>query len=95
MQTRTWTDDQGRRFTFAPDGSGGYLTPAGLHGTLSETVSGYTYREKDGMIHEFDADGKLVELRDRNGNSITIAYDASGHPILTKSHTRRFWLLSL
>lgn len=76
--TVIWTDDQGHRFAFAPDGSGGYLSPATLHGVLTATAGGYRYRERDGRIHEFDEGGKLVEIRDRYGNALTLSYD-DGH----------------
>ncbi len=74
-----WTNDIGIRYTFTSDGSGGYIIPETLHGTLTATISGFSYREKDGLVHEFDNTGKLIEIHDRNGNSLTLTYDISGH----------------
>ncbi len=73
-----WTTALGYRFNFAPDGQGGFVTPDNLYGTLTALDSGFRYREKDGMIHEFDAQGKLQAIRDRNGNALTLAYDEVG-----------------
>ncbi len=76
--TVIWTTDRSHRLTFAPDGLGGYVTPATRYGVLTKTAGGYRYREKNGMIYDFDDAGKLVEIRDRNHNSLTLSYDGGG-----------------
>ncbi len=57
----------------------GYATPNTLHGDFTKSPTGYIYRNKDGFTHLFDNSGLLTEIRDRNGNAITIAHDAVGH----------------
>jgi RHS repeat-associated protein len=73
-----WTNEQGHRNKFTPDGMGGFTSPPTLHGVLTDTGPGFAYREKDGMTYEFDGSGKLTQIRDRNNNSLTMAYDGSG-----------------
>ena len=74
-----WTDDQDHQYTFTPDGQGGYTVPTTLFGTFTASASGYTFRDKNGLVHQFDTQGQLVDIRDRNGNEQDVAYDASGH----------------
>lgn len=40
----------------------------------------YTLKFKDGRVHQFDPSGKLVSLADRNGNRVTLTYNAAGKP---------------
>lgn len=40
----------------------------------------YTLNFKDGRVHQFDPNGKLGSLADRNGNRIVLAYNAAGKP---------------
>ena len=69
----------GHRYTFTPDGQGGLHTPTTIFGTLTVSAAGYTFRAKDGLVHQFDPQGRLIEIRDRNGNALDVAYDANGH----------------
>src|SRR5262249_20931711 len=52
--TVVWTDSQGYRFTFTPDGQGGFHVPTTLFGTFTASASGYAFRAKDGLVHQFD-----------------------------------------
>lgn len=74
-----WNDSQGHTYTFMPDGQGGFVTPPTIFGTLTASDSGYTYRDKNGLVHQFDLSGKLTEIIDRNGNALDIAYDVNNH----------------
>jgi RHS repeat-associated protein len=74
-----WTDSQGHPYTFTPDGQGGFVTPPTIFGTLTASGSGYTYRDKNGLVHQFDLSGRLVTVSDRNGNALDVAYDTNGH----------------
>lgn len=72
----TWTDSGGMRFTFSPDGHGGYTVPESLHGASFSLAGGlYTFRDKYGLAQTFDSAGCLVERRDRNDNFLTFVYD--------------------
>ena len=73
-----WTDDDGTSFVFGGNETSGYTTPPELDGSLTVRTDGYTFRDKTGQVHEFDLDGGLAELRDRNGNALAISRDAEG-----------------
>lgn len=73
----TWLDSTGNHFIFAPDGNGGFVTPESIYGTFTNTGSGFLWRDKSGLKHEFDSSGKLVKIQDRYGNGYLISYDAS------------------
>ncbi|UCE98682.1 MAG: RHS repeat-associated core domain-containing protein [Planctomycetota bacterium] len=56
-----------------------YLPPAGLYNYLAENQNGtYTLIKKDKTEFDFDINGNLSAITDRNGNSITCTYDANG-----------------
>lgn len=40
----------------------------------------YTLTFKDGRVHQFNTNGKLVSFADRNGNTITLTLNSSGNP---------------
>ena len=62
-----------------PDGSGGFITPVTIYGTLTSSASGYAFRDKNGLVHQFNVSGQLTQIVDKNGNALVMAYDASGH----------------
>jgi hypothetical protein len=74
-----WTTSEGIPHTFTPTGMGGFIVPTTLHGTFPLAGGIYTYRNKNGLVHRFDSTGKLSEIRDRYGNKLLVAYDASSH----------------
>jgi len=56
-----------------------YLPPAGLYDYLVENQDGtYTLVKKRGLELDFDINGTLSAITDRNGNSITFTYDTNG-----------------
>jgi len=69
------TPDGTRRFTAQPDGTfvGSHLDPA----QLSLLAGVFSLRETDRTVERFDeSTGILLDVTDRNGHSITFAYDA-------------------
>ncbi len=74
----TWRTAAGSRVTFPPNGSGGFLSPAGVTATAS-TVTGGGWRIKlsDQGTYSFDSTGKLSGVADRSGQGVTVAYDAA------------------
>ncbi len=68
----------GRSDQFVYNGSG-YDSPKGFFEQLVLNGDGsWTLTKAHGTKHEYDVDGKLTEIEDRNGNSITFTYDAGG-----------------
>src|SRR5204863_1279496 len=41
----------------------------------SATDNSYDLKYQDGRIHKFDQSGKLLWMKDRNGNQTTLSYD--------------------
>ena len=59
--------------------AGAYITPPGVRGELTSTGSGgWQFTEKSGVVQSFDADGKLIEIRDTSGNRLVLEYDVRG-----------------
>lgn len=78
-----YSTGDGKTLYFAPNGSGGYISPSGYHYTLNKiayTVGEDTYYrfellETDGSRKEFNAWGLLSKITDQNGFSTSIQYD--------------------
>lgn len=53
---------------------------ANFYGNITVDTNGiYSLTFKDGRIHRFNAQGKLIALIDRNNNQITLNYDGNGN----------------
>lgn len=73
--TVTLREGTGARHTFTPTSGGDYSSPTGNHDELDRISGGaYTLERSNGVVWSFDADGKLTEIEDRNGNALTFAY---------------------
>jgi YD repeat-containing protein len=58
---------------------GEYVPPPGVYRELVDNGDGtYTWVDKDSTLYDFDTDGKLASITDRNGNQLTFGYDAGG-----------------
>ncbi|HCI45358.1 MAG TPA: hypothetical protein DE315_07520 [Candidatus Omnitrophica bacterium] len=63
-----------------------YLPPAGRFETLVKNPDdSWTLTQAQGEQYQFDADGKLVAIKDRNNNTITLVYDTGQQPYYGKS----------
>ncbi len=63
-----------------------YQSPKGFYDTLTENTDGtYTRTLKNGTKYEFDLNGSLSRITDKNNNSIFFTYDAGKQPITGKS----------
>ena len=68
-----WGD--GKTTTFTPDGVGGFTPQFGVFDTLLDNGDEtYTFRKKNQTSYNFDVNGKLTSINDRNGNEISLAY---------------------
>ena len=79
--TLIWFTDTGIQLKFTPNGSGGYVTPPTIYGTLTSNGSnqGFTWTSNTGQVIKFSPAGKLVSMADRYGNGVAVAYDSNGH----------------
>lgn len=67
------------RIEFVRTGPGAYIAPAGVLEALIENPSGtFTIAGKNGRREHYDVDGNIVQLEDRNGNTITLTYEPGG-----------------
>ncbi len=73
-----WLDSTGNHLRFAPDGAGGFVTPDSLYGVFAATAGGFKWLDKTGETHNWDTDGKLLQILDRNGNGLQVLYDGAG-----------------
>ena len=70
----TFQTEAGSELPYQPDGSGGFVSPAGAFSVLAPVAGGYTVTRKDGLVYSFDGTGRLTGEADRNGNAIAFAY---------------------
>ena len=76
-----------------PDGRAVYLSrastsapflpsqPLDFYGQIVKNVdNSYTLTFKDGRVHQFNANGRLLSLTDRSGNTISLTLNGSGNP---------------
>lgn len=67
--------EDGAQLSFMPDGNGGYQSLAGARSNLRDvTGGGHELVSKQQLVYGFDTDGKLVSLKDRNGNESLLSY---------------------
>jgi RHS repeat-associated protein len=69
---------EGRSDRYVKSGSS-FVPPAGVHRTLVQNADGtYTATDKDLSVWNFDAGGRLSQIRDRFGDASNLTYDTSG-----------------
>ena len=69
-------DEQAKEYLFAVRKDGTYLSQYGDYSSLTKTKTSFIWRKKDGKQYIFDLTGKLLQIKDRNNNSITLSYDS-------------------
>jgi RHS repeat-associated protein len=72
----TITQENGSTVSFVPNGSGGFVAPPRVLGSLVTNSDGsYTFTRRSGQIsYTFSAAGRLTSETDLNGNTTTLAY---------------------
>lgn len=73
----TYIDGDGAYNVFTKDASGNYLTDMENGLILKKTTTGYELIEIGGRTLTFNTSGKLLSIKDTNGNTVTLNYDAS------------------
>ena len=90
--TVTWIDGTGAQkfMTVAGTAAGvavgaTFTTPKAYYFAMSKTAAGYEIREKNGLTYTFEGvagtinqQAKLLSIRDRNGNTLTLSYNPDG-----------------
>ncbi|MFN8053526.1 MAG: DUF6531 domain-containing protein [Acidimicrobiales bacterium] len=76
----------GRVISYVPNGSGGWVQPLGFEGVLGTDGDGsrrVTFPDTSAWL--FDTAGRLEELDDSSGNTVTISRDTAGRPTTATS----------
>lgn len=68
----------GREIPYSRKLEGNYAPVMGDGGALRKLESGYQYEQEDGMVYEFDDNGKLLIQKSRNGNYRKFTYNIGG-----------------
>ncbi|MGC9083918.1 MAG: DUF6531 domain-containing protein, partial [Anaerolineae bacterium] len=76
-------------FERKPDGAFTSRSP-GNTDILQAVPGGYVLKQKDLTEYRFDAVGRLVEVRDPNGNTQTLTYDGAGRLVRVENSARRW-----
>src|SRR3990167_1356368 len=77
---------ENRRNEFKSSGASSFTPPPGIYETLVQNQDGsFTLAKKHGDQYQFDQDGKLVSISDRNQNTLTFTYDPQGKLPVTSS----------
>lgn len=72
------------------ESSGTFTAPAGYHDNLVHNGAGtWTLTTTKQWVYEFDSNGRLVTVTDRNGNVTTISRNGSGKPTSISDGTGR------
>ncbi|MCM8792559.1 MAG: DUF6531 domain-containing protein, partial [Candidatus Omnitrophica bacterium] len=81
----------GRRIYFSQDASGNYQPPKGEYSNLVKNMDNtFTWTTKFGEVYNFNNLGKLISIKDRNNNQVTLTYDSKGNLItITSSGGRK------
>ena len=70
-------DTRKDEFAFTPPST--YTAPAGVYDTLIQNPDGtWTLTSKHGLQETYDITGNLTAIKDRNGNTLSLAYDPAG-----------------
>lgn len=70
--------EDGREIPYRKKLDGDYAPVMGDGGRLNKSGSSYLYEREDGIIYEFDCDGRLRTQKDKSGKCRTFTYDGAG-----------------
>lgn len=100
--TRLTVASTGQRMTYILPNGGKYYFPIQADGTFKNADSDTLYgsvavlnadstrslRFRDGIMHKFDASGRLVEIDDRNGNSVNLWWQSGLLMVISDTNGR-------
>jgi RHS repeat-associated protein len=85
--------DNGSTVTFVHTGGSSWTASSGLvQATLSGEGSGYVYTLPDQIKLHFNSSGQLTSEEDRNGNTLTMAYESGRLASITDGASRKITL---
>ncbi|MGP8202036.1 MAG: DUF6531 domain-containing protein [Limisphaerales bacterium] len=75
----------GHQEIYAADGAGGYTSQPGIYNALTANGGAYTLTTKEQQKYNFNSQGQLTSISDKNNNTVTVAY--SGNNLTTITDT--------
>jgi RHS repeat-associated protein len=70
----TLIGEDGQRVEYEKQADGSFVGPRGAGSTLATVTGGYELTRKDQVVYRFDDNGKLLSIKDRNEQGVTLAY---------------------
>ncbi|MGH7540926.1 MAG: DUF6531 domain-containing protein, partial [Gemmatimonadota bacterium] len=82
--------DEGQEILYTLEQDGTFTGTPGAHSTLSgDAATGFTVLRRDQVAYHYDVQGRLTEIRDRNNEGLTFAYDPQKLASITDSVGRQ------
>ena len=73
----------GHQETYAPNGTGGYISEPGIYNVLTTSGGIYTLTTKDQQQYNFNSAGQLTSIVDKNNNTVALAYTGNNLTTIT------------
>jgi RHS repeat-associated protein len=70
--------DEGQQVAYSRQADGSFTGARGARSILTAVTGGYELRRKDQVVYRFDTTGRLLSMKDRNNQGVTLMYDESG-----------------
>jgi RHS repeat-associated protein len=70
--------EEGQEVFYTRQANGSFVGDAGALATLISVAGGYELKRTDQVVYAFNASGRLLSVKDRNDQGVTLAYDGSG-----------------
>jgi RHS repeat-associated protein len=64
----------GHQETYASNGAGGYVSEPGIFNNLASSGGGFTLTTKDRQQYNFNSQGQLTSIADKNSNTVRLGY---------------------
>ena len=84
--------EDGQVIEYANQGDGSFVGARGSRSILRAVAGGYELVRKDQVVYRFDTSGRLLSMRDRNDQGLTLAYAGSELQTITDSVGRQIAL---
>ena len=84
--------DEGQQVSYVKQGDGSFLGAPGSRSVLSAVAGGYELTRKDQVVYRFDTSGRLLSMKDRNDQGVSLAYAGSQLQTITDSLGRQIAL---
>jgi RHS repeat-associated protein len=70
--------EEGQEVYFTKQGNGSFVGAAGARATLISVAGGYELRRTDQIVYAFNSQARLLSIKDRNNQGVTLTYDGQG-----------------